>query len=58
MDKDLGIPVMYDLYPGSITDVTTLTGTLRKLAAYGVNDYIAIHRRQVKVRAPTLHTIF
>ena len=45
MDKDLGIPVMYDLYPGSITDVTTLTGTLQKLAAYGVNDYIAIMDR-------------
>ena len=45
MDKDLDIPVMYDLYPGSITDVTTLTGTLTKLEAYGVTDYTAIMDR-------------
>ena len=45
MDKDLGIPVMYDIYPGSISDVTTLTGTLTKLDAYGVEDYIAIMDR-------------
>ncbi|MDO9033766.1 MAG: IS1634 family transposase, partial [Methanoregula sp.] len=45
MDKDLGIPVMYDIYPGSISDVTTLTGTLMKLEAYGVDDYIAIMDR-------------
>jgi transposase len=45
MDKDLGIPVMYDIYPGSISDVTTLTGTLTKLEAYGVDDYIAIMDR-------------
>jgi transposase len=34
MDKDLGIPVMYDIYPGSIYDVTTLTGTLTKLESH------------------------
>jgi transposase len=45
MDKDMGIPVMYDIYPGSITDVTTLTGTLTKLKAYGVEDYFAIMDR-------------
>ena len=45
MDKDLGIPVMYDIYPGSITDVTTLTGTLTKLEAYGVEHYFAIMDR-------------
>jgi len=45
MDKELGIPVMYDLYPGSITDVTTLVGTLKKLAAYGVKEYTAIMDR-------------
>ena len=45
MDKELGIPVMYDLYPGSITDVTTLTGTLKKIAAYGVKEYTAIMDR-------------
>jgi transposase len=45
MDKDLGIPVMYDIYPGSISDVTTLTGTLMKLEAYGVEHYFAIMDR-------------
>jgi len=45
MDKDLGIPVMYDIYPGSISDVTTLTGTLAKLEAYGVEHYFAIMDR-------------
>jgi transposase len=45
MDKDLGIPVMYDIYPGSISDVTTLTGTLMKLEAHGVKDYTAIMDR-------------
>ena len=45
MDKDLGIPVMYDIYPGSISDVTTLTGTLTKLEAHGVEDYTAIMDR-------------
>ena len=45
MDKDLGIPVMYDIYPGSISDVTTLSGTLTKLEAYGVDEYTAIMDR-------------
>jgi len=45
MDKDLGIPVMYDIYPGSITDVTTLTGTLIKLEACGVEHFTAIMDR-------------
>jgi transposase len=39
MDKDLGMPVMYDIYPGIISDVTTLTGTLTKIEAHGVEDY-------------------
>lgn len=45
MDKDTGIPVMYDLYPGSIPDITTLSGTLTKLEAYGVNEYTAVMDR-------------
>lgn len=45
MDKDPGIPVMYDVYPGSIPDVTTLSGTLTKLEAYGVDEYTAIMDR-------------
>ncbi len=45
MDKKLGIPVMYDIYPGSIVDVTTLKNTILKLEAYGVNDYTLVMDR-------------
>jgi len=39
VDKKLGIPVMYDVYPGSIVDVSTLKNTLRKIESYGIQDY-------------------
>ena len=39
VDKEKGIPVMYDIYPGSIVDVTTLKNTIKKIKAYGVKDY-------------------
>jgi len=39
VDKEKGIPVMYDIYPGSIVDVTTLKNTIKKIEAYGVKDY-------------------
>ncbi len=42
VDEDRGIPVMYDIYPGSITDSTTLAGTLARLEACGVTDCTAI----------------
>jgi transposase len=45
VDKDLGIPVMYDLYPGSISDVTTLTNTIKKIEAQGVRNYTLIMDR-------------
>jgi len=45
MDKDRGIPVMYDIYPGSISDVSTLSLTLQKIHAHGIQDYIAIMDR-------------
>ena len=45
VDKDLGIPVMYDLYPGSISDVTTLTNTVKKIKALGVQNYAMIMDR-------------
>ena len=45
VDKDLGIPVMYDLYPGSISDVTTLTNTVKKIKAMGVQNYTMIMDR-------------
>lgn len=45
LDKDLGIPVMYDIYPGSIVDVTTLNNTIKKVEACGVNDYTLVMDR-------------
>jgi transposase len=45
LDKDKGIPVMYDIYPGSITDVSTLSNTLQKIKAHGIENYIAVMDR-------------
>jgi transposase len=45
VDKDLGIPVMYDIYPGSISDVTTLTNTVKKIKSQGVQNYTMIMDR-------------
>lgn len=45
VDKDLSIPVMYDLYPGSIADVSTLKNTLKKMKAQGVRNYTLIMDR-------------
>lgn len=36
VDRGRGIPLMYDLYPGSIVDVSTLQNTLEKLQVLGV----------------------
>ena len=36
VDKDRGIPLLYDLYPGSIVDVSTLKNTLEKLRVLGI----------------------
>jgi transposase len=41
-DKDSGIPLMYDLYPGSIIDVTTLFNTVHKIRDMGVTGYTLI----------------
>jgi len=45
VDKDLGIPVMYDLYPGSIADVSTLKNTVKKMKAQGIRNYTLIMDR-------------
>lgn len=42
VDKEKEIPIMYDLYPGSIVDVSTLTNTIKKLQSCGIQDYIMI----------------
>jgi transposase len=44
VDKDLGIPLMYDVYPGSIVDVSTLRNTIKKLNSQGVRDYTLMDR--------------
>jgi transposase len=45
VDKNLGIPVMYDLYPGSIADVSTLKNTIKKIKSQGVRDYTMLMDR-------------
>mgnify|MGYP003607030359 CR=1 FL=1 len=45
VDKYLGIPVMYDLYPGSIADVSTLKNTVKKIEAQGAKNYALIMDR-------------
>jgi len=45
VDKEKGIPVMYDIYPGSIVDVTTHKNTIKKIEAYGVEDYTLVMDR-------------
>ena len=45
VDKEKGIPVMYDIYPGSIVDVTTLKNTIKKIEAYGVEKYTLVMDR-------------
>jgi len=45
VDKEKGIPVMYDIYPGSIVDVTTLKNTIKKIEAYGIEDYTLVMNR-------------
>ena len=45
VDKKLGIPVMYDVYPGSIVDVSTLKNTIKKLEGYGMKDFTLVMDR-------------
>lgn len=42
VDRKQGIPVMYDLYPGSIVDVSTIRNTLIKLESLGISEYSLI----------------
>lgn len=45
MDKNKGIPVMYDIYPGSVVDVSTLKNTIRKAESCGITDYTLVMDR-------------
>jgi transposase len=42
LDKEKGIPVMYDIYPGSIVDVTTLKNTIQKIRSLGIDHYTLV----------------
>jgi len=42
LDKKKGIPVMYDIYPGSIVDVTTLKNTIQKIRSLGIEQYTLV----------------
>jgi len=39
VDKERGIPVRYEIYPGSIVDITTLDNTLKHLKATGLDNF-------------------
>ncbi len=42
LDKQEGIPLSYEIYPGSITDVQTLFNTIKKLSAIGIKYFTII----------------
>jgi transposase len=42
MDKEKMIPLLYDVYPGSITDMSTLLNTVKKIGAMGILDYMLV----------------
>ena len=43
--KETGIPVAFDIYPGSINDVSTMKNTVTKLKAYGMEHPLLIMDR-------------
>lgn len=45
VDKNFGIPVMYDIHPGSIVDVSALKNTIEKIRSYGIRDFNLIMDR-------------
>jgi len=46
VDKKNGLPLMYDLYSGSIVDVVTLVNTLKKIRARGITGYCLVLDRR------------
>ena len=42
LDKEEGIPLSYEIYPGSINDVVTLQNTMKKIRLMGVSDYTIV----------------
>ena len=45
VDKDKGIPIRYDVYPGSIADISTLKNTILRLKDAGVEQFRLIMDR-------------
>jgi transposase len=42
LDKAEGIPLGYEIYPGSISDVVTLQNTMKKIEIHGVKDFTLV----------------
>jgi len=42
IDRAEGIPVMYEVYPGRIVDVSTLSNTVKKLKGHGVEECMLV----------------
>jgi transposase len=42
LDKQEGIPLGYEIYPGSITDVVTLQNTIKRIGVYGIKDFTLV----------------
>lgn len=42
LDKAEGIPLGYEIYPGSINDVVTLKNTMKKISVHGVKDFTIV----------------
>jgi len=45
VDKEKGIPVMYDIYPESIVAVTTFKNTIKKIEAHEMENYTLVMDR-------------
>ena len=45
IDSECGIPVFYDIYPGSIVDVSTLRNTISKARSIGIENTMLIMDR-------------
>jgi transposase len=57
VDKDRGIPVRYEIYPGSIADITTLENTIQRLKTVGLENFQLIIDRGFFSQT-TLATLF
>jgi len=42
VDKDEGIPIAYEMYPGSISDVKTISNTIKRLSKQAIESYTLV----------------